>query len=207
MSFLLHQARFYTTVSRLRDLPKSTRPEIAFVGRSNAGKSTAINILCNHKRLAFVSKTPGRTKNINYFLIGPEANPVANIVDLPGYGYGKVSPVVKAQWEILLSTYLTKRSQLCGLILIMDSRRPLTNLDRRMIEWLIENKKNIHILLAKCDKLTRQECRSSLEKTENELDISYRDNMIKSTITTQLFSAQNRIGLDRAHSLIENWIS
>ncbi|MDU0810508.1 MAG: ribosome biogenesis GTP-binding protein YihA/YsxC [Burkholderia sp.] len=207
MSFLLHQARFYKTVGHLFNFPKSSKPEIAFTGRSNSGKSTAINVLCNQKRLAFVSKKPGRTKNINYFLVGPETNPIANMVDLPGYGYAGVSTIVKAQWEILLSTYIAKRSQLCGLILMMDSRRPLTSLDRLMMEWLMKNGKRIHILLAKCDKLTRQECKATLCNIENELDIYHRNDLFKCIVTAQLFSAQRRIGLDRAHSLIEGWIS
>ena len=102
MAFLLHQARFYTTVNHLRDLPPTVQPEIAFAGRSNAGKSTAINVLCNQKRLAFASKTPGRTQHINYFSVGPAAEPVANLVDLPGYGYAEVPGAAKAHWEMLL---------------------------------------------------------------------------------------------------------
>ena len=106
MSFLLHQSRFFTTVNHLRDLPATPQPEIAFAGRSNAGKSTAINLLCNQKRLAFASKTPGRTQHINYFSVGPADEPVAHLVDLPGYGYAEVPGAAKAHWEALLSSYL-----------------------------------------------------------------------------------------------------
>ena len=120
----------FTTVNHLRDLPATPQPEIAFAGRSNAGKSTAINILCNQKRLAFASKTPGRTQHINYFSVGPADEPVAHLVDLPGYGYAEVPGAAKAHWEALLSSYLQSRSQLRGMILMMDSRRPLTDLDR-----------------------------------------------------------------------------
>lgn len=174
MAYLLHQARFFTTVNHLRDLPATVQPEIAFAGRSNAGKSTAINILCNQKRLAFASKTPGRTQHINYFAIGPADDPTAYVVDLPGYGYAEVPEAAKLHWEALLSRYLQTRSQLRGLILVMDSRRPLTELDRRMIEWFAPTGKPIHILLTKCDKLTRQESVNALRSTRKELEI-YRE--------------------------------
>ncbi|MDR0240080.1 MAG: ribosome biogenesis GTP-binding protein YihA/YsxC [Burkholderia sp.] len=205
MAFLLHQARFYTTVNHLRDLPPTVQPEIAFAGRSNAGKSTAINVLCNQKRLAFASKTPGRTQHINYFSVGPAAEPVANLVDLPGYGYAEVPGAAKAHWEMLLSSYLATRSQLCGLILMMDSRRPLTDLDRRMIEWFTPTGKPIHTLLTKCDKLTRQESINALRTTQKGLD-AYRDQGVQGKLTVQLFSALKRTGLDEAHELIESWL-
>ncbi|WDD96082.1 ribosome biogenesis GTP-binding protein YihA/YsxC [Burkholderia sp. FERM BP-3421] len=205
MAFLLHQARFYTTVNHLRDLPPTVQPEIAFAGRSNAGKSTAINILCNQKRLAFASKTPGRTQHINYFSVGPAAEPVANLVDLPGYGYAEVPGAAKAHWEALLSSYLQSRPQLRGMILMMDSRRPLTELDRRMIEWFAPTGKPIHTLLTKCDKLTRQESINALRSTQKELD-AYRAAGYEGTLTVQLFSALKRVGLDDAHALIESWL-
>ncbi|WP_323121996.1 ribosome biogenesis GTP-binding protein YihA/YsxC [Burkholderia alba] len=205
MAFLLHQARFYTTVNHLRDLPPTVQPEIAFAGRSNAGKSTAINILCNQKRLAFASKTPGRTQHINYFSVGPEAEPVANLVDLPGYGYAEVPGAAKAHWEALLSSYLKTRPQLRGMILMMDSRRPLTELDRRMVEWFAPTGKPIHTLLTKCDKLTRQESINALRATKKELD-AYRAAGYAGELTVQLFSALKRTGLDEAHTLIESWL-
>jgi GTP-binding protein len=206
MSFLLHQSRFYTTVNHLRDLPATAQPEIAFAGRSNAGKSTAINLLCNQKRLAFASKTPGRTQHINYFSVGPEAEPVAHLVDLPGYGYAEVPGAAKAHWEALLSTYLQSRSQLRGMILMMDSRRPLTDLDRRMIEWFAPTGKPIHTLLTKCDKLTRQESINALRATKKGL-AEYRDAGYSGELTAQLFSALKRVGLDEAHELIEGWLT
>ncbi len=206
MSFLLHQARFFTTVNHLRDLPPSPQPEVAFAGRSNAGKSTAINILCNQKRLAFASKTPGRTQHINYFSVGPADEPVANLVDLPGYGYAEVPGAAKAHWEQLLSTYLQTRAQLRGMILMMDSRRPLTDLDRRMIEWFAPTGKPIHTLLTKCDKLTRQESINALRATKKGFD-EYRAAGYQGELTAQLFSALKRIGLDEAHELIESWVA
>jgi GTP-binding protein len=205
MSFLLHQSRFFTTVNHLRDLPATPQPEIAFAGRSNAGKSTAINLLCNQKRLAFASKTPGRTQHINYFSVGPAAEPVAHLVDLPGYGYAEVPGAAKAHWEALLSSYLQSRSQLRGMILMMDSRRPLTDLDRVMIEWFAPTGKPIHTLLTKCDKLTRQESINALRATHKGL-AEYTAAGYRGELTAQLFSALKRVGLDEAHELIESWL-
>lgn len=206
MAFLLHQARFFTTVNHLRDLPATSRPEIAFAGRSNAGKSTAINLLCNQKRLAFASKTPGRTQHINYFSVGPADEPAGYLVDLPGYGYAEVPEAAKAHWEALLSTYLRTRPQLAGLILMMDARRPLTDLDRRMIEWFEPTGKPIHALLTKCDKLTRQESVVALRTANKGFD-EYRKQGYEGALSAQLFSALKRIGLDEAHALIESWIA
>jgi GTP-binding protein len=205
MAFLLHQARFFTTVNHLRDLPATARPEVAFAGRSNAGKSTAINLLCNQKRLAFASKTPGRTQHINYFSVGPADEPAGYLVDLPGYGYAEVPEAAKAHWEQLLSLYLQTRAQLAGLVLMMDARRPLTELDRRMIEWFAPTGKPIHALLTKCDKLTRQESVVALRTTNKAFD-EYRKNGYQGKLSAQLFSALKRVGLDEAHAVIEDWI-
>jgi GTP-binding protein len=206
MAFLLHQARFYTTVNHLRDLPATVQPEIAFAGRSNAGKSTAINLLCNQKRLAFASKTPGRTQHINYFSVGPELEPIGYLVDLPGYGYAEVPGAAKAHWEALLASYLQSRAQLRGMILMMDSRRPLTELDKRMIEWFAPTGKPIHTLLTKCDKLTRQESVNALRTTEKGL-AEYRAAGYAGELTVQLFSALKRVGLDEAHARLEGWLA
>ncbi|PYE17143.1 ribosome biogenesis GTP-binding protein YihA/YsxC [Paraburkholderia silvatlantica] len=205
MAFLLHQARFFTTVNHLRDLPATARPEVAFAGRSNAGKSTAINLLCNQKRLAFASKTPGRTQHINYFSVGPADEPAGYLVDLPGYGYAEVPEAAKTHWEQLLSLYLQTRAQLSGLILMMDARRPLTDLDRRMVEWFAPTGKPIHALLTKCDKLTRQESVLALRTTNKAFD-EYRKQGYEGKLSAQLFSALKRVGLDEAHAVIESWI-
>lgn len=202
---LLHQARFFITVNHLRDLPATAVPEVAFAGRSNAGKSTAINILCNQKRLAFSSKTPGRTQHINYFSVGPDDDPTGYLVDLPGYGYAEVPEAAKAHWEQLLSLYLQTRAQLAGLVLMMDARRPLTELDRRMIEWFSSTGKPIHALLTKCDKLTRQESVLALRTTNKAFD-EYRKAGFEGKLSAQLFSALKRVGLDEAHEVIESWI-
>ncbi|WP_213299022.1 ribosome biogenesis GTP-binding protein YihA/YsxC [Paraburkholderia sacchari] len=206
MAFLLHQARFFTTVNHLRDLPATARPEVAFAGRSNAGKSTAINLLCNQKRLAFASKTPGRTQHINYFGVGRADDPAGYLVDLPGYGYAEVPEAAKAHWEQLLSLYLQTRAQLAGLVLMMDARRPLTELDRRMIEWFAPTGKPIHALLTKCDKLTRQESVLALRTTNKAFD-EYNKQGYEGKLSAQLFSALKRVGLDEAHAVIESWIA
>ncbi|WP_133651170.1 ribosome biogenesis GTP-binding protein YihA/YsxC [Paraburkholderia flava] len=205
MAFLLHQARFLTTVNHLRDLPPTPQPEVAFAGRSNAGKSTAINILCNQKQLAFASKTPGRTQHINYFSVGPADEPAGHLVDLPGYGYAEVPGAAKAHWEALLSSYLQSRAQLRGMILMMDSRRPLTELDRRMIEWFAPTGKPIHALLTKCDKLTRQESVNAL-RTAQKGFAEYKNAGFEGELSAQLFSSLKRVGLDEAHALLESWI-
>lgn len=207
-SFLLHRSRFLTTVNHLRDLPATVRPEVAFAGRSNAGKSTAINILCNQKRLAFASKTPGRTQHINYFSIGREDEPIGYLVDLPGYGYAQVSGDVKFHWQHLLSDYLQARHQLRGLILMMDSRRPCTDLDMELIDWFAPTRKPIHVLLTKSDKLTRQESIQALRNTQKVLDqyeqpVEGQPRML----TVQLFSSLKRVGLEQAHDVIEHWIA
>ncbi|GIZ53415.1 ribosome biogenesis GTP-binding protein YihA/YsxC [Noviherbaspirillum aridicola] len=211
---LLWQARFFTTVNHLRDLPKLQVPEIAFAGRSNAGKSTAINILCNQKRLAFASKTPGRTQHINYFSIGGahvaqhRKDPTrvdeirALLVDLPGYGYAEVPGQAKAHWNELLGTYVQTREQLAGLVLIMDARRPFTDLDVQMLEWFAPSGKPVHCLLTKADKLTRSESVNALRQTHTVLS-SYVDEQGQPfPFTAQLFSALKRVGLEEADARI-----
>jgi GTP-binding protein len=207
-SFLLHRSRFLTTVNHLQDLPATVRPEVAFAGRSNAGKSTAINILGNQKRLAFASKTPGRTQHINYFSVGPEDEPVGYLVDLPGYGYAQVSGNVKLHWQHLLSDYLHARHQLRGLVLMMDSRRPCTDLDMELIDWFAPTRKPIHILLTKSDKLTRQESVKALRATQKILDEYEKPTGDgERLLTVQLFSALKRVGIEQAHDVIESWIA
>jgi GTP-binding protein len=206
MSFLLHQARFFTTVNHIRDLPPSPQPELAFAGRSNAGKSTAINVLCNQKRLAFASKTPGRTQHINYFSVGPADAPVGHLVDLPGYGYAQVPGAAKEHWQELISNYLKLRPQLRGMILMMDARRPLTELDQRMINWFGPAGKPIHVLLTKADKLTRQESVNALRDTQRALGLMTEAGL-PAPLSVQMFSALKRTGFDDAHRVIEGWLA
>lgn len=211
---ILWQARFFTTVNHLRDLPQLAVPEVAFAGRSNAGKSTAINILCNQKKLCFASKTPGRTQHINFFSIGGahvgqhrkdetrQDEIRALLVDLPGYGYAEVPGAAKNHWNILLGNYVQKRDQLAALILIMDSRRPFTDLDLQMLEWFAPTGRPIHCLLTKADKLNRNEATNALREAKKTL-ASYVDRAGNPfPFTAQLFSALNRTGIEEADAMI-----
>ena len=210
----LWQARFFTTVNQLRDLPKTQVPEIAFAGRSNAGKSTAINILTNQKGLAFASKTPGRTQHINFFSIGgahvamhrKDPTNVEEIegllVDLPGYGYAEVSGDAKLHWQRLLGDYVQRREQLAALILIMDSRRPFTELDIQMLEWFAPTGKPIHCILTKADKLNRNESVNALRQAQQVLDSYVDEEGNGFPFTVQLFSALKRVGIEEANDKI-----
>jgi GTP-binding protein len=210
----LWQARFFTTVNQLRDLPKTQVPEIAFAGRSNAGKSTAINILTNQKGLAFASKTPGRTQHINFFSIGgahvamhrKDPTKVEEIegllVDLPGYGYAEVSGDAKLHWQKLLGDYVQRREQLAALVLIMDSRRPFTDLDIQMLEWFAPTGKPIHCILTKADKLNRNESVNALRQAQQVLDSYVDEEGNGFPFTVQLFSALKRIGVEEANDKI-----
>jgi GTP-binding protein len=194
---LFSQAAFYTTVNHIKDLPLHGGKEVAFVGRSNAGKSSAINTLANHVRLAYTSKTPGRTQHLNYFSLG-ENN---YLVDLPGYGYAKVPPDVQAHWEKLLSEYLQKREELCGLVVIMDSRHPLTERDQGMLDWFAPTGKPIHILLTKSDKLSRQQATITLNKVKAHLAEFFPQ------CSVQLFSSLKKQGTQPAEAVIASWFA
>lgn len=210
----LWQARFFTTVNHLRDLPDTQVPEIAFAGRSNAGKSTAINILCNQKKLAFASKTPGRTQHINYFSIGgahvgqhrkdeTKVNEIrALLVDLPGYGYAEVSGSAKFHWQELLGDYVQRRKQLAALVLIIDSRRPFTELDIQMLEWFAPTGKPIHCILTKADKLNRNESTQALRMARTLLASYVNEDGTPFPFTAQLFSALKRTGIEEADARI-----
>ena len=188
-------AVFHTTVANLADLPSDSRCEIAFAGRSNAGKSSAINALVNHTRLAFVSKTPGRTQHLNYFCLAEGIY----FVDLPGYGFAKAPAEIRAQWENLLAPYLYQRSSLAGLVLIMDSRHPLTELDWQMLDWFAQTGKPVHVLLSKSDKLTRQEQARTLRQVREAL------RAVGEQCSAQLFSSLARSGLDEAEDVLGQW--
>ncbi|MDR3380915.1 ribosome biogenesis GTP-binding protein YihA/YsxC [Cupriavidus basilensis] len=206
---LLHQARFFVTVNHLRDLPATAVPEVAFAGRSNAGKSTAINILCNQKRLAFSSRTPGRTQHINFFGVAPvkAPDPLAFLVDLPGYGYAQVSGSAKFHWQALLSDYVQTRSQLSGLVLMMDARRPFTDLDCQMVEWFLPTGRPIHVLLTKADKLTNSENALALRETRKVL-AGYAEQLDTPVpLTAQLFSSLKRRGIEEAQRVVAGWLS
>jgi GTP-binding protein len=195
MSSLFRHANFEISIARPQDLPQAMGPEIAFAGRSNAGKSSAINTLVGHNRLAFVSKTPGRTQLINIFRL-PSGTA---LVDLPGYGYAQVPEAVRKQWVHLLEVYLTSRQSLVGLVLIMDSRHPLTPLDIQMIEWFVPTGRPIHVLLTKSDKLTRGPAMQTLAKVKSALS-AWGDQ-----ITVQLFSSLKKTGIDEAEKAVAAW--
>jgi GTP-binding protein len=193
---LFRHAVFEISAAKPQDLPQATGPEIAFAGRSNAGKSSAINTLVGHTRLAFVSKTPGRTQLINLFRLKNGAA----LVDLPGYGYADVPLPIRKQWQGLLEHYLTRRQALAGLVMIMDARRPLTELDRQMLNWFGPTGKPIHCLLTKADKLTKQEQTKILREVKAEVvDIG-------SSVTVQLFSSLKKTGMEEAEKVIGGWL-
>lgn len=193
---LFRHARFEISVAQPSGLPLPSGKEIAFAGRSNSGKSSAINTLVGHTRLAFVSKTPGRTQLINVFRLRNGAA----LVDLPGYGYAQVPLAVRLQWQGLLEHYLTCRSNLVGLVLIMDSRRPLTELDWKMIGWFGPSGRPIHCLLTKSDKLTKQEQTRTLRETKMELA------RFGEQVTVQMFSSLKKTGMEEAENVISRWL-
>ena len=193
---LFQNAKFFTTVNHLKDLP-DTPAEIAFVGRSNAGKSSAINTLTNHVRLAYVSKTPGRTQHINFF----ELENGNFMVDLPGYGYAQVPEAIRAHWVKLLGDYLQQRRQLIGLILIMDSRHPLKALDIQMLDFFHITGRPVHILLSKADKLSKNDQIKTLASVKKSLK-PYTD---RQKINVQLFSSLKKQGMDEVNQVVGSW--
>ncbi|HFC8506876.1 TPA: ribosome biogenesis GTP-binding protein YihA/YsxC [Neisseria subflava] len=193
---LFQNAKFFTTINHLKDLP-DTPAEIAFVGRSNAGKSSAINTLTNHVRLAYVSKTPGRTQHINFF----ELENGNFMVDLPGYGYAQVPEAIRAHWVKLLGDYLQQRRQLIGLILIMDSRHPLKALDIQMLDFFHITGRPVHILLSKADKLSKNDQIKTLAAVKKSLK-PYTE---RQKISVQLFSSLKKQGMDEVNQVVGSW--
>ena len=171
-----------------RELPPPGAPEIAFAGRSNAGKSSAINALTRRRKLAFVSKTPGRTQLINFFSLGE----AAFLVDLPGYGYAGVPGAVRKHWELLVGGYIASRPSLAAVVVVMDIRHPLTPLDVRLLDWLREAGRPVHVLLTKGDKLSRQAALTTLRKVRGELA------QVCPGATVQVFSSLKDEGLEEA---------
>jgi GTP-binding protein len=183
------QAQFLASSASPSDLPPSGPPEIAFAGRSNVGKSSAINALAGRKRLAFTSKTPGRTQTLNFFELGS----AARLVDLPGYGYAKVPQEIREQWRTLVGSYITSRDTLAGVVLVMDARHPLTQLDLQLIQFLGEVR--LLALLSKADKLNRVAQASALASVQASLRAEVR-----------LFSSLTRQGVDECRDLLEQWL-
>ncbi len=193
---LFQNASFYISAHNLRDLPPPVGVEVAFAGRSNAGKSSALNTMANHNRLAYVSKQPGRTQLINFFALGDERF----LVDLPGYGYAKVPQSMREHWQMVLADYLSYRTTLHGLVLVMDCRHPLTPLDRQMLNWFCPSGKPVHVLLTKSDKLSRSAASMTLQAVKKEL------NEIWGNCTVQLFSSLKKQGVEEAEKVIGEWL-
>lgn len=198
MANLFQNARFFTTVNHLKDLP-DTGAEIAFVGRSNAGKSSSINALCNHVRLAYVSKTPGRTQHINFF----ELADGHFMVDLPGYGYAQVPEAVRRHWVELLGDYLQTRRQLAGLLLIMDCRHPLKPLDIQMLDFFAQTGRPVHILLSKADKLSKNDQIKTLSSVKKALTPFAQ----RQEVSVQLFSSLKKQGADEVNEVVSGWFA
>jgi len=200
---ILHRATFTVSAARLDQLPPPTTAEVCFVGRSNSGKSSAINVLANQRRLAFSSKTPGRTRLINLFGIPDPVEPGAFLgllVDLPGYGYASIAKQAREEWADVLGGYLRNRPSLAGVVLLIDIRRGVTELDRRLADWIAPTGVPVMALLTKADKLPYGQRVKAVAAVRKELaDIG--------TLKAMPFSATHRIGLDEATAQIENWIS
>lgn len=192
MNPIYHQAKFLSSASSIRNAPLDKGLEVAFAGRSNAGKSSAINMLTRQNGLARTSKTPGRTQLLNFFEISSEQR----FVDLPGYGFAKVPLAVKKDWHAMMEMYLAKRQSLCGIILVMDIRHPLTEFDWQMLEWCQARTLPMHILLTKADKLNYGLAKTALLQVQKELATIHAD------VSIQLFSALKKTGMDEVHAAI-----
>ncbi len=190
---LFDRAVYTASAHDLEQLLPDVGREVAFVGRSNSGKSSAINTLANHKRLAYVSKTPGRTQLINFFSLGDDRT----LVDLPGYGYAEVPARVKAHWQNVMAAYVSTRAALKGLVLIMDARHPLRPLDIKLLDWYLPTGKPVHCLLTKSDKLSRSEQSLTLRTVIKQMQTA------NHKVTAQLFSSLKKEGVEEAERAIE----
>ncbi|WP_444678983.1 ribosome biogenesis GTP-binding protein YihA/YsxC [Halomonas sp. E19] len=191
-------ARFLTSAPTLAKCPPDEGAEVAFAGRSNAGKSSAINTLTRQKALARTSRTPGRTQLINFFTLGDDTQ--RRLVDLPGYGYAKVPEAVKREWQQHLADYLRGRRSLRGLVLVMDVRHPLTEFDQTLLGWADDQEMPVHILLTKSDKLKSGAAKNALQQVRSRLR-EWED-----LVTVQLFSSLKREGVDEACARLDGWL-
>jgi GTP-binding protein len=194
-----HKAVFTQSAPSIRECPPETGIEVAFAGRSNAGKSSAINALTNNHKLARVSKTPGRTQLINYFALSDSQR----LVDLPGYGYAKVSRTMKEEWQRHLSEYLRERRCLAGLILLMDIRHPLQEFDTTMLDWANQSKMPVHILLTKADKLSRGQAGNTLMAVRK----AVKNAGMGDLVTAQCFSSLKNTGIDELKAKLQSWLA
>lgn len=196
---LFRKACFLTSAPSLHQCPPETGSEVAFAGRSNAGKSSAINRLTQNGKLARTSKTPGRTQLINFFSLGDDQ---LRLVDLPGYGYAKVPLATKQQWQENLAEYLQGRQTLRGLVLLMDIRHPLQTYDTTMLNWAVAGEMPVHILLTKSDKLSRGAGQTTLAQVRQQL----KNSKVQDLVTAQTFSAHNGEGLEVLERVIQDWL-
>lgn len=196
-SINLHRATFTLSAPDIRRLPDDHGIEVAFAGRSNAGKSSALNTLTNQRSLARTSKTPGRTQLINVFEIAENKR----LIDLPGYGYAKVPLEMKNKWQRALGEYLEKRECLKGLVILMDIRHPLKDLDVDLIQWAVDSELSILVLLTKCDKLSQGQRSTEVLKVKKVLKEHDAD------ITVQAFSSLKRTGSEQATEVIQAWFT
>jgi len=202
----LHTARFLTSAGKIVQLPQGDMPEIAFVGRSNAGKSSAINTLAQQRQLAFASKTPGRTQLINLFSLGPKDAPDAYLADLPGYGYAAVGRDKKLVWQKVMADYLEVRRALFGVVLMVDSRHGFTPLDRQLMEFIAQRVRTgevkLLVLLTKADKLSKSEAKKAVDDASAVLaDFTIDD----SDIAVTLFSSMRRVGVEDVAEQMMGW--
>ncbi|MBZ4202387.1 MAG: ribosome biogenesis GTP-binding protein YihA/YsxC [Methylovulum sp.] len=197
MNPIYTQAKFINSSPHLKNTPADQGLEVAFAGRSNAGKSSAINALTRQNSLARTSKTPGRTQMLNFF----EINATTRFVDLPGYGYARVPLEVKKEWHKLMEAYLRHRKSLCAIVLVMDIRHPLTDYDKQMIEWCEHVQLPIHILLTKSDKLAFGAAKGTLLQIQKTLG------QVSVPLTVQLFSALKKTGIDDVHFALDRFFS
>lgn len=193
-----HGARFLQSAAALADCPPDLGAEVAFAGRSNAGKSSALNALTGQAKLARTSKTPGRTRLLNFFAVAPQCR----LVDLPGYGYARVPKAMKAEWDRHLAAYLRARRSLRGLVVLMDIRHPLQNFDRHLLAWAAEAGVAVHVLLTKADKLNRGPGQAALLGVRRELA-----NTLPGAVSAQNFSAHTGLGLAELAAKLDEWLS
>lgn len=192
-----NKTTFLLSATELKQLPADNGSEVALIGCSNAGKSSAINAIANIKNLARTSKTPGRTQTINVYTLTEQHR----LVDLPGYGYTKAPASVSKRWTEKVNEYLQKRRCLKGLILVMDIRHPLKDQDQRIIAWAVQCELPLHILLTKTDKLSRTAALQVLQQLQQKIT------PFKKLVTVQLFSSHSKQGLEEAHQKLTTWFS
>jgi GTP-binding protein len=193
------KAQFLLSAPTIKQCPEDTGKEVAFAGRSNAGKSSALNTLTDNKKLARTSKTPGRTQLLNFFSLDEDSR----LVDLPGYGFAKVPKAMKQAWDRNLAGYLQERQSLRGLVMLMDIRHPLQQYDWQMIRWASESEMPVHLLLTKADKLKRGPAKATLLQVQREL----KNDGLTNNISIQTFSSLKKEGLQELKKQLQLWLS